>query len=96
MTLIFSLSLKWINSSVVDVMQLCMTCQISICALQDIIKWNSSSISWLLQIVHVLSSRFKLLKCSVSMYKGMMPNLICPTSELSFLGKHSLTYYSVQ
>ncbi len=74
--IIVSLSLKWINSSILDVMQLYKTCRISIYALHDIIKWNSSSISWLLQILHVLSSRFKLLKHPISICKGRMPNLI--------------------
>ncbi len=46
----FSLSLKWINSSILDVMQLYMTCRISIYAL------------------HVLSSRFKLLKRTITKY----------------------------
>ncbi len=77
----FSLSLKWINSAIWYVMQLYMTCQISICALQDITKWNSSSISWLLQILHVLSSRFKILKHPFSICKGRMPNLISAISE---------------
>ncbi len=62
------------NSSIFDVMQLCMTCRISIYSLHDIIKWNSFSISGLLQIVHVLSSRFKLLKRPVTICKGRMPN----------------------